>query len=66
MARPRVATVVLGLLSGSFAALACAYVVYALDPLNDNGGSFGVVISLVVFGLPAVVFGWLAVGSRRA
>jgi ABC-type Fe3+ transport system permease subunit len=66
MARPRVATVMLGLLSASFAALACAYVVYALDPLNNNGGAFGVVLSLVVFGLPAVVLGWLALRSRRA
>ena len=64
--RVRVATVVLGAMAVSFGAVTWAYVAYALDPLNSNSGGFGVALALVVFGLPALVLGWLAVRSRGA
>lgn len=43
-----------------FAGTTLAYVVHAFDPLNRNGGLFGVVLALVLFGLPAVASGWMA------
>jgi hypothetical protein len=57
----RLALVVLVVVSATLTALTIAYVVSAFDPLNRNGGLFGVVLALLLFGTPAAVSGWAAV-----
>ena len=55
----RIAVVLAGV-SVFLALTTVAYVVAAFDPLNRNGGVFGIVLALVMFGLPAVASAWMA------
>ncbi len=57
---------VLGMVSSFLTVLTLVYVIYAFDERNRNGGAFGVVLALVMFGLPAAASAWLARGFWRA
>ena len=59
--RDAVAVVVLVAVSAALTALTIAYIASAFDPLNRNGGAFGVALALVLLGAPAAVSGWAAV-----
>ena len=63
--KQRLIAVVLGGLSVFLAGTTVAYVVAAFDPLNKNGGGFGIVLALVMFGLPAGASAWAALRFCR-
>ena len=59
MKQRRIAVVLAGV-SVFLAVTTVAYVAAAFDPLNKNGGVFGIVLALVMFGLPAAASAWMA------
>lgn len=59
-ARRRWAAALTGLVSLALGLTTMAYIAYAFDASNRNGGILTVVLALVLFGIPAVTVGTVA------